>query len=152
MRTPATEEVTVFNPKKDNIEVLRIRKLKSELLPKVLVEIVPRDIEGLDPDDKVRAPILRRLIDKSGELDPRTSCVKGNRSECDLYDRLVKVSNAFLQKTPKSERAQILTMPEAAFLHGEPRFCRFCLMEEHQRRKRANKSWRRLAKWLRRMR
>ena len=37
MTQPTVEEITVFNPKKDRIETLKYRKLRSTVLPKVKV-------------------------------------------------------------------------------------------------------------------
>lgn len=150
MRTATLDEVTVFNPRKDKIERLRYRKLRIPVTP-IKVEVVPKDYDGLDPKDAVRAPILRILMDKEHELDPRRTCIKGDRHACNLYDRLTKVSRDFTRTTTKSERDQILTPPESAFLQGEPTFCKICVLEEHWRRKRENKPWRRLARWLRRI-
>lgn len=150
MRSPTTNEVVIFNPKKDRIETrtIRFRTLKEPLAPHVKVEIVPQNYGGLDPNDRVRAPILRILMERKHELDPRVDCVRGVKAECNLYDGLVRVSDAFLEKTPKWERKLVLTSPESAFMRGEPRFCAFCVFEEHRRRKWERHPWRRFTRWL----
>lgn len=138
------DSIAIYNPEKDRIETIHQRKLKKGLMPKVKVQILPRDYDGLDLNDKVRTPILKLLMDRVHEFNPRIDCIRDDRSECHLYDRLVKVSNT----VSKEDRKRLLASPETLLLRGEPTDCWLCIFKEHERRKKENKVLRRLGNWL----
>ncbi len=138
----------VFDAKKDRMVPVRIAVLKHKVPKEVPVQIIS---DPLDPEDAY-TPIRRAMIDGLYDWDPRSSCLKGDREGCTLYDQLVVISKRYMCATSHNDRERVRNPPEILFMRAQDQFCQHCLREQHSQRKHDNRAYRRFARWLLRRR
>jgi hypothetical protein len=140
------DELKLFSKQADAyVPMKRTRTLK---FPARMPAPAPK-IEIVDDDTDPLAPIVRMIRDGKYEFIPWKDCVEGDRVLCDKYDQLVRASEGFCKKVPKSDQKYYTNPPDALFLRTLPRACRVCLYYQHLDKKREIRLSRRLARWLR---
>lgn len=139
-----TEVVMVFDPVKDAYVPITKAVLKTDLEVPRQVTIVSTDLDPKDP----QSPIMQVLLDQEHEWDPRKKCIEAARGACRKYDIATRLGERWIRETPYQDRKRILNPPDMVYVRAQPRFCGQCMLEEHRRRKRANRWYRRLAAWL----
>ena len=141
------EELTLFEKRDDGVFVQassrRTRKLKNA--PPPIIEVIDQEDES-DP----LASLLKIIKDGSFMFVPWEDCVEDARDECAKYDTLVGLSREFEGKHSKREQEAYSNPPDIAYLRSLRQECKACLVFQHQDRKKQNRPWRRLGRWLKR--
>lgn len=143
--SPRTEVIALYDPEKDAIVPKTCRKLKNGFFPSKLKMAIQ---SSLGQNDKARSPVLQILHDMEHEADPAIACMSGFREACKKYDCLRVISDQYVQETSRSEIKRTLNPPDIMFMNAQPRFCQVCLLTQHRQRKKDNKLWRRVVRWL----